>query len=650
MKSLLVEKGERKLERRVFSVTLLIILIISLSTLAFRIQPVRATGTIYIRPDGSVDPDTAPISSVDNITYTLTDNIVGDVPVGASAIIVEKDNIVVDGAGYILQGTEAQFSIGINLTGRSNVTIESMEIKAFETGIFLISSSDNTIYRNDLTNNNCGIELWGGESSNNTINQNNITNNSDGIRFSVSSNNRICGNNITNNVYYGILISHSYNNTFFGNNITKNYRGIYLSYESSNNTVSGNTIANNKRGTDLVGCSHNTLARNNITNNREGIQLWDSSYNTIFGNSITKCNVSGITVDYSINNNVSANNITENNMLGIWFSKSFNNTISRNIIARNNDGLKFISSYNNSIFENEIMINDYSGIRLENSSNNFIYHNSFIDNAVQVHFASSNNANIWDNGYPSGGNYWSDYKQRYPDGKELDKSGIWDIPYIINEENQDRYPLMSPLGEDFWPPIVSIASPENKTYPINDVSLVFTLDEPTSWIGYSLNAQMNLTVTGNTTIGNLPDKSYTIIVYANDTTGNMGMSEIVYFAIDTAPPSISIMAPENKTYDTTDIPLTFTIDEQVLWMAYSLDGQANVTITGNTTLSDLPDGLRSVMVYASDTAGNTGISEIIYFTIETKKEEAFPTWIIAPIVIIAVVGAVVFVYFTKFKK
>ena len=61
-------------------------------------------------------------------------------------------------------------------------------------------------------------------------------------------------------------------------------------------------------------------------------------------------------------------------------------------------------------------------------------------------------------------------------------------------------------------------------------------------------------------------------------------SSTVLFTIDMSPPSISILSPQNKTYDTTDIPLTFALNEPASWMAYSLDGQTNVTIAGNVTL------------------------------------------------------------------
>ena len=80
-----------------------VLVLLSTAIVVVFTRPVEAdwtwTETISIMPDGSVYPDTAPISSADNITYTLTDNIY-DV-----SVIVQRDNIVFDGAGRILQGT-----------------------------------------------------------------------------------------------------------------------------------------------------------------------------------------------------------------------------------------------------------------------------------------------------------------------------------------------------------------------------------------------------------------------------------------------------------------------------------------------------------------------------------------------------------------
>jgi len=79
------------------------------------------------------------------------------------------------------------------------------------------------------------------------------------------------------------------------------------------------------------------------------------------------------------------------------------------------------------------------------SSNNKFYHNNFIDNTQQVYFDYSSHANVWDDGYPSGGNYWSDHTgvdlYSGPYQNETGSDGIGDIPYTIYPNNTDGYPL-----------------------------------------------------------------------------------------------------------------------------------------------------------------------------------------------------------------
>jgi hypothetical protein len=84
-------------------------------------------------------------------------------------------------------------------------------------------------------------------------------------------------------------------------------------------------------------------------------------------------------------------------------------------------------------------------------------------------------------------------------------------------------------------------------------------------------------------------------------------------------------------------------------MGYSLDGQDNVTVTGNTTLSDLSSGLHNVTVYARDEFGNTGASETVSFTIAEPETEALPVVPVAAAsaVSVAVVVSVLLVYFKK---
>ena len=90
--------------------------------------------------------------------------------------------------------------------------------------------------------------------------------------------------------------------------------------------------------------------------------------------------------------------------------------------------------------------------------------------------------------------------------------------------------------------------------------------------------------------------------------------------LDTTPPEIFIISPQNTTYTTSSIPLTFTINEPVSWIGYSLDENANVTITANVTLTGLAEGSHTIIVYAQDTSGNMGVSNKVYFTVRIPKQ------------------------------
>lgn len=121
-----------------------------------------------------------------------------------------------------------------------------------------------------------------------------------------------------------------------------------------------------------------------------------------------------------------------------------------------------------------------------------------------------------------------------------------------------------------------------------------------------------------------------------------GVPDPVY-VLEHTPPNITFASSLNGTYTNSTVPLVFSVDKAVSWTGYSLDGQQNITVTGNITLTGLSSGTHSIVVYANDTFGNMGASETLTFSVA----ELFPVAIViivvlAVVVIGVVVGGVVF--------
>jgi hypothetical protein len=112
-----------------------------------------------------------------------------------------------------------------------------------------------------------------------------------------------------------------------------------------------------------------------------------------------------------------------------------------------------------------------------------------------------------------------------------------------------------------------------------------------------------------------------------------------------SPTSVVILSPESKTYSTGDVPLTYNVSKLASWIGYSLNGQTNVTITGNTALKGLNDGSYTVTVYVKDAVGNSFASKTISFTVAKNQTAA---WLVIPVVVVvAVVLLSLLAYFKK---
>jgi len=92
-----------------------------------------------------------------------------------------------------------------------------------------------------------------------------------------------------------------------------------------------------------------------------------------------------------------------------------------------------------------------------------------------------------------------------------------------------------------------------------------------------------------------------------------------FFEVDSLPPSILVLSPQNVTHTSQNVALDFAINKTASWMANSLDGQGNITISGNITLTNLANGPHNLVICANDTTGNVGKSSTVFFTIAISK-------------------------------
>jgi hypothetical protein len=126
------------------------------------------------------------------------------------------------------------------------------------------------------------------------------------------------------------------------------------------------------------------------------------------------------------------------------------------------------------------------------------------------------------------------------------------------------------------------------------------------------------------------------------------------FGYGTIPPDVSVISPGNTTFNSSSLSLVFTVNKPASWLGYSLDGQDNVTVTGNVTLSELSNGLHHITVYANDTFGNMATSKTISFTTATAVEEPEPfpivTVAVAAITITVAIGISLAGYLNKKRR
>jgi parallel beta-helix repeat protein len=369
---------------------------------------------IYIRTDGSIEPQTAPIERSGSL-YRLTGNII------LQTIEIQGDDIILDGSNYLIQGNASWIGIaprskdagnnGIIIADRSNVTITRLNIERFTTGIRISNSSRITIVDNLFKNETATFDTHVGI----TVTDSSLV---------------LIENNNFKNIYGTAIFCQGKNNIIKRNSVSSAAASVdgSIHLEGSSNTVSDNEIES-VFPIVLDRADSNTVEKNNITGpqnqsygGREGIALYSQcSNNMIFGNNIT------------------------------GFSGQAVRTV--------------FSCSNNTFYGNYMANNEFAIILQEGATNNKFYGNTFAADScnVSVYDAESN---FWDNG--SIGNYWGDYN-----GVDINSDGVGDSPYVLNgfrwdtdvggfvtvPSGQDNFPLMTPYDIEQNTVVLSTAMP-----------------------------------------------------------------------------------------------------------------------------------------------------------------------------------------------
>jgi len=251
---------------------------------------------------------------------------------------------------------------------------------------------------------------------------------------------------------------------------------------------------------------------------------------------------SGITTWYAGNMTIK-NNIISHNNYGIWLDKSRIINISCNDIKNNIQGIAMEGAFHNTIYGNHIM-NNGKGINfIQYASWNTIFHNNFFNNSWHALGGFGSTGNVWDNGYSSGGNCWSDY-----DGTDLNGDGVGDTLYVIDADNKDRYPLIFPVVWDYSTPIPIVweGAIHWVSMSVNSTVSMFKFNQPQKEISFKVTDPSDTIGLCNITIPReLLDGYFSVIIdniprayaiYQTDTHTS------IYFAYEHTTHNIQILA------------------------------------------------------------------------------------------------------------
>jgi parallel beta-helix repeat protein len=540
-----------------------------------------------------------------------------------------------------------------------------------EDGIYLSQSNNITLSENDCNNNtDDGIAMVNSDYI--SLDNNTCSNNEDGIYLGGSDNNTLVDNICLNNSDDGIALSNAHYNTITNNTSTNNNDGIWLS-NSHNNTIESNICENNSDGIDLDRSNYNTLLDNTFNNNtQDGIDFNQSSNNTLVSNVCNNNTNNGIELSYYSNGTIIRNNtITGNTNDGIYIDVGNSGGLMENNTISENGGNGIYLIYNSDgfiIIYNVIANNTDYGIQIRDNDceNNLIHHNGFFFNNGTGVQAYDNGSNMWDDGYPSGGNFWSDYI-----GVDFNSTatqdvpppdGFGDTPYdtVGPKGAQDRYPLITfpwslppPSGLPEISNVMATPDPQETGGFVNISCNVTDSDGIKEvWVNITLPSGGSINVSMINGTGNVwfDDSLYSIlgvhnyVIWAKDAAGVWNSSSGHTFIIqDTTPPFISnvqnLPSPQEvggSTNISCDVIDNVGVYGVWLNVSYPSGGFTNVSMTKGAANQWFYESVYLALggytyeIWANDTSNNWGSSSNNNFQIQDTTSPVISNVLDAP--------------------
>jgi len=502
----------------------------------------------------------------------------------------------------------------LHVTSSDHNTIMENTISASgHDGLRLWSSENNNVTHNSIFScEGTGFEIY--SSFSNNIYHNYVFDNKEGIEFRFSSHNVLWENQMWDNSYRNLLISgeevEEYNNTISSSN-TVNFKPVFYYFNLTDTVLELPTSGH----VTLAYC-HNVSLINSEIINGDRLSIISTDNSTI-RNCIVSNNSKGIDISDSNNNIFEENLIESNRGDGISLFQCYYNYFYKNEISGNNRGIDLFNSIYNNIFLNNIFGNEYGVYLFGDSSDNYFIYNNFIDNVNQAE--PNDEKNHWD--ALSLGNHWSDYSFGDDDG-----DGIGDEPYYIGPKNQDNHPVMDPINResDIFPIIILSCPDNNSAIRANDSIQISILNPYDVWVYYTLDEGVGqgLESPYNIITANWEDGRKTITVWVEDTQGTRKTASF-NITIDSSPPEIMLISPENNSVIAPGSVIDFDISDPFLDGARYSINNATYTIFSapfDIDTSSWANGSYLIEIYTYDFNGNTNIS-MYNFTINTTQQE-----------------------------